>query len=127
MNQICQSFYYAVKTIILPFLILVLRNATGHEVHPHDDDDERGCDFLDQSWCLDIPKINLPQYLIAPTFIIASFFVNILLCQTIFSKVLGPWPQVCMCVLYKVLKSYNPLAEYSRPSVICPLFIRNLN
>ena len=96
-------------TVTFLLSLLVLKNTTGHRLRPHDSD--RGCDFLDQSWCLDIPKINLPQFLLGPTFVIASFCASSLLCQTMFSKVLGPWPQVCVYIFPIEAQAFIPIVK----------------
>ena len=75
---------------------LVLRNSSGYALDQNYT--ERGCDFRDQSWCLDVPKIHLSQFVIGLIVFAAGYCMSSLICQTIISKILGPWPQVCVCV-----------------------------
>jgi len=98
--NICMSDLIIIIIIaILDFTYL--KNATGHRVCPYDSD--HGCDFIEQSWCLDIPRVHFPSFwYVATTFIIASFCASSLLCQTIFSKVLGLWPQVWLFCTYSI-------------------------
>ena len=58
------------------------------------DNPELGCNFHKHSWCLHQPKIYLSQCVIGICVITVAYSSSLLLCPTIFSKVLGPWPQV---------------------------------
>ena len=73
----------------------MLRNSTGYPLNLNHT--ERGCDFHEQSWCLHLPKIHLSQYIIGLVVFAAGYCASSLICQTIVSKILGPWPQVCVC------------------------------
>jgi len=54
-----------------------------------------GCNPFKQSWCLHEHKIYFFQYLIGLPIISIGYCSSSLLCYTIFSMILGPWPQVC--------------------------------
>ena len=54
-----------------------------------------GCNPFKQSWCLHEHKIYFFQYLIGLPIITIGYCSSSLLCYTIFSMILGPWPQVC--------------------------------
>ena len=52
-----------------------------------------GCPY-DKSWCRDTPKLHFAQFLTAATLVgIGHPFVAVLL-TTLYSKVIGPFPQV---------------------------------
>lgn len=57
-----------------------------------------GCDYHKQSWCFDQPKIYLFQYIIGLYTLTLGYCASSLICYTMFSKILGPWPQVHMHV-----------------------------
>jgi len=54
-----------------------------------------GCNPFKLSWCLTEHKIYLFQYLVGLPVITIGYCSSSLLCYTIFSMILGPWPQVC--------------------------------
>ena len=54
-----------------------------------------GCRDPPQMWCTKVGRIFLPQYIIALVFLVVGFSTANLTALTIFSKILGPFPQVC--------------------------------
>jgi ceroid-lipofuscinosis MFS transporter 7 len=58
-----------------------------------DPNDDLGCP-IEQDWCLTTPKLTIAQFLIGCALFILSYPIGMTLIQTIFSKVLGPRPQV---------------------------------
>ena len=56
-----------------------------------------GCNPDKQPWCLHQPKVYFFQYLTGLPIITIGFCACNILCQTIMSKILGPWPQVKAC------------------------------
>ena len=95
-NAVCLDvkfvFYVRARTIYC----LVINNSSGYPLDGNHT--EQGCDFRDQSWCLHVPKIYLSQYVIGLVVFAAGYCTSSLICQTIVTKILGPWPQVCVCV-----------------------------
>jgi ceroid-lipofuscinosis MFS transporter 7 len=61
-----------------------------------DNDDDLGCP-IEQEWCLTTPKITITQFILGYAFTSVGYPIGITLIQTVFSKVLGPRPQVIMC------------------------------
>lgn len=74
------------------FICLGLTNSSNGKHIANNPD--LGCDFRKQSWCLHQPKIYLPQYVVSLCVITVGYASSVLLCYTIFSKILGPQPQV---------------------------------
>ena len=64
--------------------------------------DMPGCDPDDQPWCRHQHKVYLFQYLIGLPTLTIGYCASSLLCYTIFSKILGPWPQVYTCIITTV-------------------------
>lgn len=56
-------------------------------------DPEVGCP-IEQTWCMNTPAMNLGQFIAGYSFISLGYPVGVTLIQTIFSKILGPRPQV---------------------------------
>ena len=54
-----------------------------------------GCRDPPQTWCTEVGRIFLPQYIVALVFFAVGFSAASLTDLTIFSKILGPFPQVC--------------------------------
>jgi hypothetical protein len=52
-----------------------------------------GCPSV-QKWCYYIPAMTVTQFLLGYAFISVGYPIGVTLIQTIFSKVLGPRPQV---------------------------------
>ena len=82
----------------------VLNNHTGR---PLDNSTSKvGCNYHKQSWCLDQPKIYLFQYVVGLYILTPGYCASSLICYTMFSKILGPRPQVgrcvCVCVCVRV-------------------------
>ena len=50
-----------------------------------------GCPY---DWCYDIPKISVEQFMIGYVFALIGYPFCMALCGSLFSKVLGPIPQV---------------------------------
>ena len=71
----------------------MLENSTNH--HPLvQNASSDGCDVLKKSWCTHLPKIHLFQFVMGSVLVAVGRSSSDLLCFTIFSKILGPWPQV---------------------------------
>ena len=58
-----------------------------------------GCNPEKQPWCCHQAKVYLFQYLTGLPIITIGFCASSILCQTIMSKILGPWPQVKACIV----------------------------
>ena len=70
----------------------ILNNSTGG---PLDNSTSKvGCNYHKQSWCLDQPKIYLFQYVAGLYILTPGYCASSLICYTMFSKILGPRPQV---------------------------------
>ncbi|XP_065884613.1 major facilitator superfamily domain-containing protein 8-like isoform X2 [Dysidea avara] len=98
--------------------ILVLKNSTNH--HPvvaHGSD--HGCDFLKQSWCLHLPKIHLSQLIIGLVVVAVGRGASNLLCYTIYSKLLGPWPQGLMMGFLSASASFGRIVG---PSLLAKVY-----
>ena len=50
-----------------------------------------GCPF---DWCSEIPKIHVEQFMVGYVFALLGYPFCVALCGALFSKVLGPIPQV---------------------------------
>lgn len=61
-----------------------------------------GCNPDDRPWCDHQPKVYLFQYLIGLPTLTIGYCASSLLCYTIFSKIIGPWPQVKICIVTTV-------------------------
>lgn len=55
-----------------------------------------GCPATAQPWCLTTRGLTIPQFLVGYTLVSIGYSLGVTLIQTIFSKVLGPRPQVRM-------------------------------
>lgn len=55
-----------------------------------------GCPADSQPWCLTTRALTIPQFLAGYTLISIGYSLGVTLIQTIFSKVLGPRPQVTL-------------------------------
>lgn len=53
-----------------------------------------GCPQAAQPWCQDSRALSIPQFLLAYACVSVGYSLGVTLIQTIFSKVLGPRPQV---------------------------------
>lgn len=60
--------------------------------------DKVGCDYHKQSWCLDQLKMYLIQYIVGLYILTPGYCASSLICYTMFSKILGPRPQVLLCI-----------------------------
>ena len=63
---------------------------TTTEITTHE---RRGCP-LDYAWCLDVPIVQLYQLIIGYFFVVFGYTIANVMSFTIYSKLLGPWPQV---------------------------------
>ena len=54
-----------------------------------------GCRYPKLQWCLTIPKMELYQYVMGMVLLAVGYPVSSVLCYSLFSKILGPHPQVC--------------------------------
>ena len=54
-----------------------------------------GCRDPPQTWCTEVGRIYLPQYIVSLVLFAVGFSAASLTSLTIFSKILGPFPQVC--------------------------------
>ena len=88
----------AASLLLLYCCIDVNDNITGVPL-TNNSASELGCDFHKQSWCLHQPKIYLFQYIIGLYILTPGYCASSLICYTMFSKILGPWPQVCELIL----------------------------
>ncbi len=70
-----------------------------------------------ESWCADVHEIYLYQYILCMLMIAIGYPASSLLCYSIFSKILGPFPQVGSdnWMLEIVLYFYHPVSSYSYP------------
>ena len=66
-----------------------------------------GCRDPPQTWCTKVGRIFLPQYIIAQILFAIGFSAANLTALTIFSKILGPFPQVCR-VTVATLVRFSP-------------------
>lgn len=57
-------------------------------------EDEGGCPTAAQPWCATSRALTLPQFLMSYAAVSVGYPLAVTLIQTIFSKVLGPRPQV---------------------------------
>lgn len=57
-----------------------------------------GCPQASQPWCVTSRGLTLPQFLAGYACVSVGYSLGVTLIQTIFSKVLGPRPQVSWCV-----------------------------
>ena len=53
-----------------------------------------GCRDPPQTWCSHVPRIYLYQYVLALLLVAMGYPTASLLCYSIYSKILGPFPQV---------------------------------
>lgn len=53
-----------------------------------------GCPVDSQPWCCEIPAIHSEQLIVGYVLIFTGVPIAIMMCNVIFSKVLGPYPQV---------------------------------
>ena len=53
-----------------------------------------GCPADIQPWCCEIPATHMEQMIVGAIFIFTGVPSTIMMCNVIFSKVLGPYPQV---------------------------------
>ena len=58
-----------------------------------------GCNPDKQPWCRHQSKVYLFQYLVGLPIITIGYCACSILCYTILSKILGPWPQVKAWIL----------------------------
>ena len=49
-------------------------------------------------WCSEIPKIHVEQFMVGYVFALLGYPFCVALCGALFSKVLGPIPQVSICI-----------------------------
>ena len=56
--------------------------------------DYGGCRYPELKWCLTERHLSLVQYLLGLLFIGVGYPIATVLCYTIYSKILGPFPQV---------------------------------
>lgn len=66
-----------------------------------------GCPAHAQPWCLTTRRLTLTQFLLAYACISIGYSLGVTLIQTIFSKVLGPRPQVSVSSLYETTIEYR--------------------
>lgn len=60
-----------------------------------------GCRDPPQTWCSHVPRIYLFQYLLALLLVAVGYPIASLLCYSIYSKILGPFPQVTGPLVYR--------------------------
>ncbi len=60
-----------------------------------------GCRYPKLQWCTTISKMELYQYVMGMVLLAVGYPVSSVLCYSLFSKILGPHPQVC--ALYHVI------------------------
>lgn len=58
-----------------------------------------GCPQEEQPWCAESRGMTVAQFLLGYACISVGYSLGVTLIQTIFSKVLGPRPQVSVCSL----------------------------
>ena len=56
-------------------------------------DGNGGCPYQ-KSWCLDTPKLHFAQFLSAATLVGIGYPLAAVLLSTLYSKIIGPFPQV---------------------------------
>ncbi|KAI6654608.1 hypothetical protein LOD99_1004 [Oopsacas minuta] len=55
-----------------------------------------GCDFIKHNWCEDVPRLELWQFIIGALFMGIGFPITQVMSYSMFSKLLGPFPQGLM-------------------------------
>lgn len=90
---------------------VLVRNATRGEVV--------GCHDPPQTWCPDIPRIYLIQYILALMFLAVGYPAGNLLSYATFSKILGPFPQGTMM---GILTAAGSLARALGPMSVSALY-----
>lgn len=68
----------------------------SQELSPHvsPSDTTLGCRYPTLKWCTSVPKLHLFQYILGAFIFTLGYPAAFVFCFTIFSKVLGPKPQV---------------------------------
>ena len=60
-----------------------------------------GCRYPQLKWCIYVPQLLIGQYILSLALLAVGYNTAVLSCFTIYSKVLGPFPQVsCACKEY---------------------------
>lgn len=78
----------------------------SHVLNATDADADLGCP-IEQKWCLDTPRITELQFILGYAFTSVGYPIGITLIQTVFSKVLGPRPQVGVSSSISLNSHYN--------------------
>ena len=63
-----------------------------------------GCPF---DWCSEIPKIHVEQFMVGYVFALLGYPFCVALCGALFSKVLGPIPQVSKSELPRLILLFS--------------------
>ena len=77
-----------------------------------------GCNPSKQPWCRHEHKVYFFQYVIGLPVITIGYCSSSLLCYTIFSMILGPWPQVC-CVSISYYTHTTHTHTYTALHTLC--------
>ena len=75
------------------FLLTVLTYQNGTKVVDKIISGNGGCPY-DKSWCRDTPKLHFAQFLTAATLVGIGYPIAAVLLSTLYSKIIGPFPQV---------------------------------
>lgn len=114
----------------LTVLFLDLNFPNGTVVNPVDDG-KGGCPWQ-YEWCHDTPQLPLAQFLVGATLVCIGFPVSCVLISILYSKIIGPFPQVCFgftitsifCHNFHLLISFHSYKAYflSNVSFFGPLY-----
>ena len=69
-----------------------------------------GCPF---DWCSEIPKIHVEQFMVGYVFALLGYPFCVALCGALFSKVLGPIPQVSKSELSRLILLFSSRSLWS--------------
>lgn len=81
---VCKSFFFS-------FQVLTYQNGT--KVVNEIISGNGGCPY-EKSWCRDTPKLHFAQFLTAATLVGIGYPIAAVLLSTLYSKIIGPFPQV---------------------------------
>ena len=85
------SFLRMFHNILYSFQVLTYQNGT--KVVNEIITGNGGCPY-DKSWCRDTPKLHFAQFLTAATLVGIGYPIAAVLLSTLYSKIIGPFPQV---------------------------------
>jgi len=82
-------------------------------------EDRKGCDSTKYSWCYSVHQIYLAQFIVSAVFNCAGYAGAVVLVATLFSKIVGPFPQG---FLQGILTAAGSLARALGPLCVTQLF-----